>query len=414
MGKPDRITQDLLPHAVPIDSLQPDPENARKRTEKNLAAIRASFETFGQQRPLLVYVFKTGEKPTVISGNGSYLSARSLGWTKIAAVHFRGTAKEARAYAIADNRTAELSTWDTAVLQTQSLAARTSSTLAGLMDALDLSTLLPAAPTYVTEDEVPIEPPAEPTTRPGDLWKLGPHRVLCGNALSLADVSRVLEGENADCVWTDPPYGVAIVGGSHALTPKERAARGGKKIDNDNLSTEAFGQFLNGAFDIMVRALKPGGSIYVAHTETEGVLVRAAFAHANLKLSNCLIWKKNSLVMGRKDYQQRHEPILYGWKPGAGHRWFGGRDKTTVFEADRPSASADHPTVRPLWLIAQMLVNSARPGDLVLDPFGGSGSTLMACDSLGIRCATVELEPKYVDVIVARWERRTGAKAELA
>lgn len=396
--KKNHIAPDLESLAVDVSSLRPDPENARKRTKANTAAIKASFSTFGQQRPLLVFVFPGEDSPTVISGNGGFAAAKSLGWTKVAASKFAGTAEEARAYAIADNRTAELSEWDAAVLQVQVNTARANETISAMLDAMNIDELLPPAPTTEPEEDEYIEPPADPIAKLGDKWILGPHCVVCGDSTETPDVFSALRGENADMVWTDPPYNVAYEGAAG-------------KIQNDSMTQGEFSGFLRKAFEVMSQCLKPGGSIYVSHADTEGLNFRSAFSNAGFKLASCLIWKKNALVLSRGDYHWRHEPILYGWKPGAAHTWYGGRSLTTIIEADKPSRSDDHPTMKPLWLIAQMLHASAKAGDLVLDPFGGSGSTLMACDSLGMRCATVELDPRFVDVIIARWERKTGQKA---
>jgi DNA modification methylase len=281
--------------------------------------------------------------------------------------------------------------------------------------------------------------PAAAITQRGDLWRLGDHRVLCADSTDPAELQVVLEGQLADCVWTDPPYNVAYEGTAGS-------------IQNDAMSDADFAVFLEQAFAAIAASMHEGAPIYVAHSDTGGFAFRKAFVEAGFKLSSCLIWRKNALVLSRGDYHWRHEPILYGWKAGAAHRWYGGRDKTTiaecrelafqqvgedewqivlgettllvrgreltvqpvrgtVFDEAKPVANVDHPTMKPVGLIARMLANSARRGDRVLDPFGGSGSTLIACESLGLKAHLVELDERYVDVMVARWEALTGKKA---
>ncbi len=292
-------------------------------------------------------------------------------------------------------------------------------------------------------EEQPLPPiPATPVTRRDDLWQLGHHRVLCGDATCAADLERVLEGAPADAVWTDPPYNVDYEGAAGS-------------IQNDALSDQVFATFLGNAFQAVASVMRPGAPIYVAHSDTGGVTFRRCFMEAGLKLSSCLIWRKNALVLSRGDYHWQHEPILYGWKPGAAHRWYGVRDKTTMLEfeggpfqqvgerewqiavgettlivrgdnltvepargtvylEDKPAVNADHPTMKPVALIQRMLANSARTGAHVLDPFAGSGSTLIAAEALGLTGHMVELDERYVDVIVARWQNLTGREATLA
>ncbi len=335
MQETPRINSDVLP----LEALTPDPRNARKHGERNLALF--------------------------------------------------------------DNRAAELAEWDTEVLA--SLADDTD--FSGLWDDHELADLLAAVDATPTDllvdpDAVP-DPPAEPVTQPGDVWTLGRHRLLCGDATSGEDVSRLMGGDLAALVFTDPPYGVAYEGG----TPDHLT------IANDDLDDPAFHAFLRAAFTNMLVVTRPGGAIYACHADSRGLVVRQAFVEAGWLLKQSLVWVKQSLVLGRQDYQWRHEPILYGWKPGAAHYFVPDRTQTTVWEIDRPARSTEHPTMKPVALVATAVANSSRPGEIVLDPFGGSGSTLIACEQFGRSARLLELDPRYCDVIVQRWEQATGRTA---
>lgn len=298
---------------------------------------------------------------------------------------------------------------------------------------------VPAGKTEI-EDAPALKP--DPVTRTGDVWLLGQHRVVCGDSTSMANLGRLMQNVEADMCWTDPPYNVAY---------ETKAG----KIANDDLGDTEFRAFLVSAFNAAFAVLKSGGAIYVAHADTEGLNFRSAFAAAGFKLSGCLVWRKNSLVLGRSDYQWQHEPILYGWKPGAAHQWFGGRKQTTILDLaqttslfrlrldgkyeiqlgesvlivdgdakveellpsiineDKPSRNEGHPTMKPVALVERMLRNNAKKGAVVLDLFGGSGSTLMACEKLGMKARLSELDAGYVDVIVNRWQNYTGKVAVL-
>lgn len=250
-------------------------------------------------------------------------------------------------------------------------------------------------------DAITPEPSVDPITQPGDLWQLGRHRLLCGDATRSQDYERLLDGKSVAMVFTDPPYNVDYTG-------KTRRAL---KIENDKMNDEDFAVFLFEAFTQMRLATRVGGAVYVCHADTEGTVFRMQFENAGWLLKQCLIWVKNSLVMGRQDYQWQHEPILYGWKPGGNHFWYGGRNQTTVWNIARPQANKEHPTMKPVSLVRLAVENSSIIGDAVLDPFGGSGTTLIAAEESG-RCAyLMEIDPRYCDVIIARWERLTGQRA---
>lgn len=246
-------------------------------------------------------------------------------------------------------------------------------------------------------DEIPEV--KTPVSKLGDIWLLGDHRVMCGDATSEADVERLMQGQKADMCFTDPPYNVDYEG---KTTDK-------LKIENDKFKSEsAFYNFLLESFKDVYNTLNDGCPIYVTHADSEGINFRTAFVDAGFYLKQCLIWNKNTLVMGRQDYQWKHEPILYGWKPGASHRWYGKRDKTTVLDIDKPSRSTEHPTMKPVELITKLLENSSKPNNIIIDVFLGSGSTIIACEETNRKCYGLELDPHYTDVICKRWQTLTG------
>lgn len=243
----------------------------------------------------------------------------------------------------------------------------------------------------------------EPTTRPGDIWILGKNRLMCGDSTQKESVLRLMDKQEADMLLTDPPYNVDYEGKTvDAL-----------KIENDNMTSTEFYNFLLDSFRNMFEVTKCGSSVYVFHADTEGLNFRNAFNAVGFKLAQCLVWVKNTFVMGRQDYQWRHEPILYGWKEGAGHYFINDRKQSTVLEFDKPTRNAEHPTMKPIDLLVYLIKNSSKENDLILDLFGGSGSTLIAAEQVKRRCYTMELDPKYCDVIVKRWELLTGEKAVL-
>lgn len=265
----------------------------------------------------------------------------------------------------------------------------------------------------IVEDEVP-EPPADPTTKPGDLWILGEHRLLCGDSTKAEDVERLMAGAKADLMLTDPPYNVAL---GMNETPEQAKARNrrtdGKVVANDSMSDQEFRAFLVACFEQGFSSMKPGASFYVWHADSEGFNFRGAVRDCGEKVRQCLVWAKDVLVMGRQDYQWQHEPCLYGWKDGAAHGWYSDRKQTTLLKFDRPSRNQEHPTMKPVGLFAYLMGNSTAAQGLAYDPFLGSGTTLIAAEQLGRKCYGMEISPAYCDVIVKRWETLTGKKAEL-
>lgn len=252
----------------------------------------------------------------------------------------------------------------------------------------------------ILEDDVPGSRTDQPFTQPGDLYQLGSHRLLCGDATVPSDMNRLIAGRGVDLIITDPPYNVNYEGGTEdELT-----------IANDNMSDQAFESFLKKAFYLMYQAVKDGGAIYVFHSDSEGFAFRKGFKEAGFKLAQCCIWVKNSLVMGRQDYQWQHEPVLYGWKPTGSHQWNSDRKQTTIWNFDRPVRNDMHPTMKPVALVAYPLQNSSREGAIVLDSFGGSGTTLMAAEQTKRTAYLMELDPVYCDVIVRRYHQYQGSK----
>jgi len=417
---------DLEVVVVDAEALRLDPGNARKHGRKNLDAIKGSLEQFGQRRPLVVM-----PDMTVIAGNGTLEAARALGWTRVAVtvVPADWTTDQARAYALADNRTAELAEWDETVL---------AETLAELdAGGWDLNSIgfdgLPEIASGDEDDEVP-EPPEVTVCSPGDVWILGEHRLVCGSSVEEHLVAALFGERLADAVVTDPPYGVSYVSPGRWVKNKHRA------IANDDAQDAELLELVRDALTLAWAHSREGGAAYVFHADVRREVFVEAMRGAGYFLHQTLLWVKDQLVLSRMDYQPLHEPILYGWKPGGSHVWFGGCKRTTVvadlepdFAAmdreellaflqdlystssvirhDRPKRSAEHPTMKPVGLLSRLIVNSTAKGGLVYDPFLGSGSTLIACERQGRVCYGVELDPAYCDVIVHRWENVTGRKA---
>jgi site-specific DNA-methyltransferase (adenine-specific) len=380
---------------VQITKLTLDPKNARKHSQRNLDAIAASLVRFGQRKPLVVH------RGVVLAGNGTLEAARSLGWTEIevAEVPDDWDMDTAKAYALADNKTAELAEWDESELAKQLLELDDKG-----WDIHELGFEMPqvieAEP--IDENDVP-EVPAEPTTKVGDVWQLGKHRLVCGDSTDVTVMEKLLGDEKVDLVWTDPPYGVSYVGKTKdALT-----------IENDSLNHAELTDFLREAFNSIFTATRPGACWYVA--APSGDLFQC-FSIPLTELGvwkHTLVWVKDTFVMGRADYHYRHESIFYGWTPGAAHQTPPDRKQDTIWEIKRPKANKEHPTMKPVELIERAIQNSSLANQIVLDAFGGSGSTLIACEQTKRLARLIELDPKYCDVIVKRWENLTGQKAEL-
>lgn len=385
-----------------VHDLSNDPANARKHNDKNIEAIIASLRRFGQQKPIVI-----DRNNIVRAGNGTLEAARRLQWESIDCVVTSLNGSDAVAYAIADNRTAELAEWDEDTLAAQLNGLLTESEELALSagftpEEIEAMVALAEDEPEISEDDVP-EPPVDLITKPGDLWLLGDHRLLCGDSTKAESVARLMAGGKADLWLTDPPYNVDYTG----------KTKDALKVENDSMGDSEFRKFLFDCFSAAFGAMKPGAAFYIWHADSEGYNFRGAVFDCKQKVRQCLIWKKQTMVMGRQDYQWKHEPCLYGWKEGAAHQWFSDRKQTTVLEFDRPSRSEEHPTMKPVALIAYQIKNSLGPQGLVYDSFLGSGTTLIAAEQLGRKCYGMEISPQYCDVIVKRWETLTGRQAVL-
>lgn len=409
------IPESLAALSVPLSDLRTYGANPR---HGNVDAIAESLRVNGQYRPVVVNS-RTSE---ILAGNHTFLAAKQLGWPAIAATFVDADEEQAARIVLVDNRSNDLATYDDAALLEllQSLEGLAGT---GFSDA-DLNALLATVvePAQLTDPDDAPGAPAVPVSVLGDVWLCGPHRVLCGDATDAGAVALMLNGAVPDCVWTDPPYGVNYVGGTaDALT-----------IQND--SKADLPEMLLGAFRTVVAVARKGAPVYVAHADTARIEFELAMREAGLLVRQNLIWVKNTIVLGRSDYHYKHEPILeaqvpedededgddygpvlYGFTPGGegrlgrgGPRWHGDNKQSTVIMVDKPARNADHPTMKPVELIRRMLSNSCARGELILDLFAGSGSTLIAAHHQGSPSAMVELDPRYVDVICRRYQEHTG------
>lgn len=451
----------------PLDSLVAYARNSRTHSPAQVEQLQALLLEFGWTNSVLVdemgivaghgrcmaaeAIYKRGEQIKFPNGTpipiGLVPTLDCTGWTDA----------QRKAYIIADNRSALSAGWDEEVLRLELLELQAVeydlSLTAFSEDELDLLLEVEVEAPPDRDPDAAGALPKQPVTVPGDVWVLGPHLMACGDSTSMDDWDRLMGAERADVVWTDPPYNVNQ-GRKNREQDKwdggNRSGTGG--IENDKMSREDFADFLRSSFAALYAVMKPGAPIYVAHADIEGQTFRNAFVEGGLHLQSCLVWKKNTMVLGRMDWQSIHEPILYGYKKGSAHRWYGGRKNTSVIDmgdgspfqrmddgryqikvgdsvlvvsADamveehpssvifepRPSSSGLHPTQKPTALIERMLRQSARAGDIVVDGFGGSGSTLIAADRLGMCARLMELDPRFVDVIVERWQMYTGRPA---
>ena len=388
----------------PTDKLIPYARNARTHSDAQVAQIAASIAEFGFTNPILA-----GSDGVIVAGHGRLAAAQKLGLASVPVVvldHL--TATQRRALVIADNRIAENAEWDEAMLRVELADLQDEGfdlDLTGF-DADALAELMagdePVNEGQIDEDAVP-DVGETPVTLPGDVWQLGPHRLLCGDATVAASYDSLLDGEAVDMVFTDPPYNV-----NYANSAKDKLRGKDRAILNDNLG--------DGFYDFLLAALTPilahcRGGIYVAMSSSELDVLQAAFRAAGGKWSTFIIWAKHTFTLGRADYQRQYEPILYGWPEGAQRHWCGDRDQSDVWQIKKPQKNDLHPTMKPVELVERALRNSSRPGDVVLDPFGGSGTTLIAAEKSGRVARVMEMDPKYADVIVRRWEDFTGKKA---
>lgn len=386
---------------IKTGALIPYINNSRTHSEEQVLQISASIKEFGFTNPVLI-----DEGNGIIAGHGRLQAALKLGIDEVPAVRLVGlTEAQKKAYVIADNQLALNAGWNLELLKVEIEQLKEldfNLDLLGFGDALDDMFPEPLQDGLVDEDSVPEVPP-EPTTKMGDVWLMGKHRLMCGDSCSFDDMGKLMNGDQADVWLTDPPYNVAYEGKT-----KESL-----KIQNDSMSDENFRQFLVDAYSVANEHIKCGAVFYIWHADSEGFNFRAAAKDAGWQIRQCLIWKKQTMVLGRQDYQWQHEPCLYGWKDGASHLWASDRKQTTVLEFNKPTRNGSHPTMKPVELFEYCLLNNTKGGDMVLDSFGGSGTTLIAAEKNNRIARLMELDPKYCDVIVKRWQEFTGKKATL-
>lgn len=385
-----------------IGELIPYVRNSRTHSDDQVAQIAASIKEFGFTNPVLV----DGDKG-IIAGHGRILAARKLGLKDVPTIELSHlTEAQRRAYVIADNKLAENAGWDMDLLKIEVAdldAMNFDLTLLGFDTNVLAGLLVSSTPEGNTDPDDAPSLEENPVSVLGDVWKLGEHRVMCGDSTSIDNMETLCAGQRVDMWLTDPPYNVAYEG-------KTKAAL---TIKNDSMSDDSFRQFLRDAYVAADAVMKPGSVFYIWHADSEGYNFRGAAKDAGWTVRQCLIWKKQTMVMGRQDYHWKHEPCLYGWKDGAAHLWAADRKQTTILEFDRPSRNAEHPTMKPVELFAYQLLNNTKGGDIVLDSFAGSGTTVIAAEMHG-RCArAMEMDPRYCDVIIKRWQDFTGQVAVL-
>lgn len=383
-----------------VSDLIPYIRNARTHSESQVAQIAASIKEFGFLSPILI-----AEDNTILAGHGRLAAARKLGLTKVPCVkESHLTETQRRAYIIADNKLSLNAGWDEDILAIEL------SELQGADFDLDLLGFDESELASIFEDDKEVEDDdfdvEEELNKPcfskaGDIWTLGRHRLICGDSTKEETYRILMEGKKANLVVTDPPYNVNYEGSAG-------------KIKNDNMNTDKFYNFLLDAFSNMEKVMADDASIYVFHADTEGLNFRKAFNDAGFYLSGCCIWKKPSLVLGRSPYQWQHEPCLYGWKKKGKHQWYSGRRETTIWEFEKPKKNAEHPTMKPIALLAYPITNSSMSNTIILDPFGGSGSTLITCEQTDRSCYTIELDEKFCDVIVKRYIEQVGTDKDVS
>lgn len=403
-----------------VDDLVPYERNSRTHSPEQIQKVADSIKEFGFTSPILI-----DEEQGIIAGHGRLEAAKLLGMKEVPTIELTGMPEaKKRAYVIADNKIALDSGWDEELLKEELSWLKENdydATITGY-ESSELDALLKVDESDLEESEDETEKdleeegeqetveeikdgeivaaPTVPKTKRGDLWLLGAHRLKCGDSTNEADVAGLMGGGRANLYLTDPPYNVAYTG-------KTKEAL---KIENDKQDDASFRLFLKNAFKAADMLMQPGAAFYIWHADSEGFNFRGACRDVGWAVRECLIWVKNSMVLGRQDYQWKHEPCLYGWKDGAAHVWYSDRKQTTLLEFDKPSRNGEHP-MKPVELFAYLIRNSSKEGDVVLDSFGGSGTTVIACENLKRKACVMELDPAYCDVIIRRWQALTGEKA---
>lgn len=382
--------------SVDIDKLIPYVNNARTHSKEQINKLRSSLREFGFINPVII-----DSKYNVIAGHGRILAAREEGITEIPCVLVDYlTEAQKKAYILADNRFALDAGWDEDLLRVEieALQAEDYDVLLTGFDPAEIDELFSIPEEDIKDDNFDVdEELSKPTmSKQGDVWLLGNHRLVVGDSTKAETYDKLMDGKKVNLVVTDPPYNVNYEGTAG-------------KIKNDNLEDGKFYQFLLDAFKCAESVMADDASIYVFHADTEGLNFRKAFNDAGFYLSSCCIWEKPSLVLGRSPYQWQHEPVLYGWKKKGKHQWYASRKETTIWKYDKPKKNTDHPTMKPIPLLAYPIMNSSLSNCIVLDMFGGSGSTLIACEQTNRICYTIELDEKYADVIVKRYIEQVGS-----
>lgn len=375
---------------VSISEIKPYDRNAKKHDEKQIKNVMESIKQFGFAQPVVI-----DKNNVLIIGHCRYEASKRLKLKEIPTVRMDELSQEqVDKLRLLDNKLNE-SEWDMDLLidDIPELDFDGFDIDWGLPDILD--------DTEITEVDVP-DVPEEPTVKRGEVWQLGAHRLMCGDATDINDIEKLVGGDKIDLYITDPPYNVDYTG----------KTKDSLKIKNDKQDDDSFRQFLVSAFNSAKSVMKAGASYYIWHADSEGYNFRGACKDIGWQVRECLIWSKNSMVLGRQDYQWQHEPCLYGWNEGS-HAWYSDRKQTTILKFDRPSRSKEHPTMKPIALFDYLIKNSSKQGDNILDNFAGSGTTIMACEQNNRNAYCMELDPKYCDVIIKRWENYTGNKAVL-
>ena len=386
-----KSTEDLIPYI----------NNSRTHSEEQVNQIVASINEFGFTNPILI-----DEKNNIIAGHGRLLASKKIGMEEVPCIVLVGlTEAQKKAYIIADNKMALNAGWNEELLriELENLKELDFDLELTGFNVDELDDILGKSEEEAEEDDYEIVVPKEAKSKYGQIYKLGTHYLMCGDSTKLEDVEKLMGETKVDLLITDPPYNVAYEG----------KTKDALKIQNDSMDNDSFRQFLRDAFATADAVMKPGAVFYIWHADSEGYNFRGACYDNNWKVRQCIIWNKNCMVMGRQDYQWKHEPCLYGWKDGASHLWASDRKQTTVIDFNKPQRNGEHPTMKPIGLFDYQIKNNTKPGDVVLDLFMGSGTTIMACEQNGRIAYGLELDPKYVDVIINRWETFTGKKAEL-
>jgi site-specific DNA-methyltransferase (adenine-specific) len=404
MEKREKPMENLKIEYLPVGDIRPYEKNARKHKDFDVDAIVRSIEEFGFDDPIGIW----SDKNIIVEGHGRLLAAKKLGMTEVPCIRLDHlTDEQRRAYALAHNKTAENSEWDLELLPLE---------LEEIVD-IDMTQFgfeVPEDEPEIEEDDVP-DVPEEPTAKLGDIWQLGRHRLLCGDSTDSNAWERLMDGATADMVFTDPPYGVAIGSKNEMLNTVQKAGLCTENIENDTLGEQELYDLLKNAF-INVRENCSDDAVYYVTSPQGGSLglMMMMMRDAGLTVRHVLIWRKNSptFSLGRLDYDYQHEPIFYTWTKSH-HNYRGGAYRTTVWDFDKPRKCDLHPTMKPVELVANALLDGTEPGMKVIDAFGGSGTTLIACEQLNRNCYMMELDPHYVDVIIKRWENFTGEKAVL-